>query len=66
MVYPLDLEQAPGKFLWQPVPDHKVDRAPQSACTEDFYRGVPLSTEYFEYSHKLMYVDPAGKYLCRL
>jgi len=60
MVYPLDLEQAPGKFLWQPVPDHKVDRAPQSACTEDFYRGVPLSTEYFEYSHRLMYVDPAG------
>lgn len=60
MVYPLDLEQAPGKFLWQPVPENKVDRAPQSSCTEDFYRGVPLSNEYFEYSHKLMYVDPAG------
>jgi len=60
MVYPLDLEQACGKFMWQPTPDHKVDRAMQSACTEDFYRAQPISNEFFEYTHKMMYVDPAG------
>ena len=60
MVYPLDLEQACGKFMWQPTPDHKVARAMQSACTEDFYQAQPISNEFFDYTHKLMYVDPAG------
>ncbi len=60
LVYPLDLEQAPGKFVWQPTPDHLVNRAAQSACTEDFYRAVPIGNDFFEYTHKLMYVDPAG------
>lgn len=60
VVYPLDSEHVPGKIIWQPTPENNLGRFPQSACTEDFYRGVAVSTDMFQYTHKIMYVDPAG------
>jgi hypothetical protein len=60
LLFPLDQENAPGKLIWQPIPENNVGRAPQSPVNEDFYRAALGSPELFKYTHKIMYVDPAG------
>ena len=60
MVYPLDREEVPAKFRWQPTPENAIAKAVSTAVQEDFYRCVEASPEYFPYSHTIMYVDPAG------
>jgi len=60
VMFPLDQEQCPGKIIWQPTPENNMGRYPQSGVNEDFFRGVAASTEMFQYTHKIMYVDPAG------
>lgn len=60
VLFPLDQDQVPGKISWQPTPENCVGRYPQSGVNEDFFNGVATSDEYFSYTHKIMYVDPAG------
>jgi len=61
LVYPLDREEVPGKFRWAAVPENRVDHVPQSAITDEyFYRASADTSEYFKYTKKIMYVDPAG------
>ena len=61
MVYPLDKEEAPGKFRWAAVPENRVEHVPQSGVQDEyFYRASADTSEYFKYTKKIMYVDPAG------
>ena len=61
LVYPLDKEEAPGKFRWAAIPENRVEHIPQSAITDEyFFRASADTSEYFKYSKKIMYVDPAG------
>ena len=60
MMFPLSQENAPGKLIWQPIPENNMGRYPQSGVQEDFFRAVLASDEIFDYTHKIMYVDPAG------
>jgi len=60
MLFPLDQEHAPGKLIWQPIPENNAGRMPQSPVNEDFFRAALASDELFKYTHKIMYVDPAG------
>lgn len=60
MVYPLDAEEVPGKFRFRPTPENALTRAIGTAVQEDFYRCETANEDYFKYTHKIMYVDPAG------
>lgn len=60
VMFPLNQDNVPATIAWQPTPENCIGRASQTGVHEDFYRGVATSEEFFEYSHKIMYVDPAG------
>lgn len=60
MVYPLDNEEAPAKFRFSPTPENAITKVIGTAVTEPFYRAAAASQEYFAYTHRIMYVDPAG------
>lgn len=56
----LNNEEAPGKITWQPRPDLLLPSHPGSGLQEEMYQPVHMSEDMYPYSHRMMYVDPAG------
>jgi hypothetical protein len=56
----LDPDTVPGKFLWGNDDDLVLPNAVGSILTERFLKPSYISDEMFEYTHRIISIDPAG------
>lgn len=61
MFFPLDFEEAPGKFLWGPQPINKLPGPVGCDLNLKLYSPLNVLTETFPYESRLLSLDPSGE-----
>lgn len=59
IVMPFDFEKGAGELSWLPSPTNRIP-AQGFSCKPEFYGPFTVSSEFYKYEGKHMYVDPAG------
>ena len=61
MFMALDLDEAPGKFIWGPSPTTRLPLAPGDDLKVSLFSPANIHTETFPYTTRLLALDPSGE-----